>query len=194
MASNALFPSRNPLDKGARYLAILAALDLQRDAVANHGKRPFVALLLAPDNKTVLLSHFSISHVEHAESCLARLASIHYTQSYLWTCTLVSTWEPCAMCSGTIYWANIGRVLYAGSEEKLKEITGVGNAENFTMAMGCREVFARGQKNIVVEGPYSDLEALVVRDSEEYWRPVREKAERDQQERDTLAAIKTEKD
>ncbi|MCJ1391570.1 hypothetical protein MMC18_004434 [Xylographa bjoerkii] len=194
MSSNPLFPSRNTINKTDIYNAIFAAIQVQNDAVEHHQKRPFAAVLLGPDNKTVLLSHFSISHVDHAESCLARLASIHYTQSYLWTCTLVSTWEPCAMCTGTIYWANIGRVIYAASEEQLKEITGIGNAENFTMAMGCREVLARGQKDVLVEGPFSDLANLVVSESDKYWRPVREKAERNQREENRGPAVKTEQD
>jgi tRNA(Arg) A34 adenosine deaminase TadA len=40
--------------------------------------------------------------VNHAESSLARLAYCHYSKEYLWRCTLVSTWEPCAMCSGEL--------------------------------------------------------------------------------------------
>ena len=86
------------------------------------------------------------------------------------------------MCTGTIYWANIGGVVYAASEERLKEVTGVGNGENFTMAMGCREVLVRGQKDVFVEGPVEDLEGVVVVESDKYWRPVREKVEREQRE------------
>ena len=86
------------------------------------------------------------------------------------------------MCAGTIYWANIGGVVYAASEETLKAVTGSGNVENFTMAMGCREVFARGQKDVHVEGPFADLEERVVAESDRYWRPVREKVEREQRE------------
>ena len=194
MSGNPLFPSRNPITKTEISNAISAAIQVQSDAVEHHQKRPFAAILLAPDNKTVLLSHCSISHVDHAESCLARLASIHYNQPFLWTCTLVTTWEPCAMCAGTIYWANIGRVVYAASERKLKAITGIGNAENFTMALGCREVFARGQKDVYVEGPFSDLEDRVVSESDKYWRPVREKVERNQGKEDTRPAVETAKD
>lgn len=86
-------------------------LALQTAARSLHGKRPFAGILVGPDHETVLLQHQSVSHVDHAEASLARVASLHYSQRYLWGCTMYSTWEPCAMCAATIYWANIGRVV-----------------------------------------------------------------------------------
>ena len=55
-------------------------------------KRPFAAVLVGPDHETVLLTHQSVDHVNHAEASLARMGACHYTQEYLWTCTLYSTW------------------------------------------------------------------------------------------------------
>jgi tRNA(Arg) A34 adenosine deaminase TadA len=66
-----------------------AALTVQRRAVT-FGKRPFAAVLVGPDNETVLLSHQSIDQVNHAESSLARLSYSHYSKEFLWTCTLFS--------------------------------------------------------------------------------------------------------
>jgi len=152
-------------------------LTLQNKALHLHGKRPFAAILIAPDDEEVLLTHLSLDHVNHAESCLARLAASQYSPTYLWQCTLISTWEPCAMCSGTIYWANIGRVYYAASEAKLKELTGVGNPENFTMHLPCESVFAGGQKSVEVFGPIPRWEERVVVASDMYWKPAREKFE-----------------
>src|SRR5262249_52895775 len=86
--------TRMPLSKAQIDAALKRCLELQNTATSLHEKRPFAALLLGPDNATVLLTHFSISHVQHAETELARLASIHFSQKYLESCTLVSTWEP----------------------------------------------------------------------------------------------------
>ncbi|KAE9962991.1 hypothetical protein BLS_009808 [Venturia inaequalis] len=169
-----VFPPRSPEPSLEQIKSNLrACLGIQK-AAALQDKRPFAATLVGPDNKTILLSHFSISHVEHAESCLARLATIHYKSSYLWTCTLYCTWEPCAMCTGTVYWSNIGRLVYAASEEKLKMVTGEGNPENFTMSLPCRDVLKHGQKDIQVWGPIEDVENEVIEDSERFWKPVRE--------------------
>lgn len=153
--------------------ALRACLRVQNTAVNDHGKRPFAALLLGPDNVTVLATHFSISHFQHAESELARLAATQYSDSYLAKCTLVSTWEPCAMCAGTLYWSGIGRLLYAASEVKLKELTGADNSENMTMALPCRTVLSSGQRNIEVIGPVSTWQDKVMTESGRWWKSHR---------------------
>ncbi|HBJ98739.1 MAG TPA: tRNA-specific adenosine deaminase, partial [Delftia acidovorans] len=66
------------------------------------GRHPFGALLLAPDGETVLAEQGNIDTVTHAESTLARTAAANYPGAYLAQCTLVTTFEPCAMCAGTI--------------------------------------------------------------------------------------------
>lgn len=97
-----LFPARTAMTPDQLRAGVEAALAVQRRAVT-FGKRPFAAVLVGPDNKTVLLSHQSVDQVNHAESSLARLAYCHYDKAFLWQCTLVSTWEPCGMCTATIY-------------------------------------------------------------------------------------------
>ncbi|OQD87633.1 hypothetical protein PENANT_c005G11336 [Penicillium antarcticum] len=90
MSKTTLEPLTTPqLEKAATK-----ALSLQTTAQKTHQKRPFTALLLAPDNETVLLSSNSLSHVRHAECELARNAADNYDWTYLARCTLVSTWEP----------------------------------------------------------------------------------------------------
>jgi tRNA(Arg) A34 adenosine deaminase TadA len=64
------------------------------------------------------------------------------------------------MCSGAIYWAGIGRVVYGLSESRLKAMIGP-HPENLTMDLPCRTVFAAGQRAIAVEGPLLEEEAAV---------------------------------
>lgn len=80
------------------------------------------------------------------------------------------------MCAATCYWANIGRVVYAASEEKLLELTGEGNEENMTLRWPCREVFKKGQKDVQVWGPVEGWEDIVAEESDKYWKPIREGA------------------
>ncbi|CAK4029964.1 cmp deaminase [Lecanosticta acicola] len=180
MAPHSLFPPRPPQPTPEQIRSgIEACLVVQRRALTM-GKRPFSAALIGPDNESVLLTHQSIDHVNHAESSLARLAASHYTQPYLWQCTLYSTWEPCAMCTSTCYWANIGRIVYAASETQLGEITGLGNEENMTMSMPCRKVLEGSQKDVQIIGPVGGLDEVVVRESDVYWKPLREAKEKGQ--------------
>lgn len=130
------------------------------DAVARRamamGRHPFGAVLVAPDGETVLAEQGNIDTVQHAEATLARTAALNWPADYLWQCTLVTTFEPCAMCAGTAYWANIGRVVYGAEESALLALTG-DHPENPTLSLPCREVFARGQKRIEVIGPVAEV-------------------------------------
>jgi tRNA(Arg) A34 adenosine deaminase TadA len=80
------------------------------------------------------------------------------TEAELAKCTLYTSTEPCAMCAGAIYWTGIGRVVFALAETGLSRYTG-SHTENPTLDLPCREVFARGQKPIVVAGPLLEDEA-----------------------------------
>lgn len=132
------------------------------------GRHPFGALLVAPDGETVLAEQGNIDTVNHAESTLARHAASTWPGGYLRDCTLVTTFEPCAMCAGTIYWAGIGRVVYGASEEALLALTG-SHEENPTLSLPCREVFARGQKSVEVVGPVDALVGEMVEPHRGFW-------------------------
>lgn len=132
------------------------------------GNHPFGAVLVAPDNKTVLLTQCNIDSVNHAESTLARVAASNFTPDYLWNCTLYTAVEPCCMCAGTIYWANIGKVVYGVSEEKLLECTG-SHHENPTMSVPAEYIFDHGQKAIELIGPFDELNEAVVSLQKDFW-------------------------
>ena len=81
------------------------------------GNTPFAAILVDKEGN-VLLEQMNVEITEHkctghAETQLAERASKLYDRDFLWDCTLYTTAEPCSMCSGAIYWANIGHVVYA---------------------------------------------------------------------------------
>jgi tRNA(Arg) A34 adenosine deaminase TadA len=74
------------------------------------------------------------------------------------------------MCTGALYWANVGKLVYGLTEHRLLEMTG-DNPENPTFSLPCREVLERGQKDIVVVGPVedADLETRIAADHEGFW-------------------------
>nr|WP_145550601.1 nucleoside deaminase [Variovorax boronicumulans] len=148
--------------------ALRRADQVARRAMAM-GRHPFGALLVAPDGETVLAEQGNIDTVNHAESTLARHAAANYPGAYLAQCTLVTTFEPCAMCAGTIYWAGIGRVVYGAEETALFALTG-DHPENPTLSLPCREVFARGQRAVAVVGPVLAVEAEMVATHTGFWQ------------------------
>lgn len=77
------------------------------------------------------------------------------------------------MCAGSIYWANIGRVVYAARETQLRRLTGEGNEENPTLNVDCRTVFAGGQKSVEVVGPVEGWEEKVVESARGWWEQHR---------------------
>jgi tRNA(adenine34) deaminase len=54
----------------------------------------------------------------HAEMIAITAASNHLGAKYLSECTLFVTLEPCVMCAAAIKWAQLGRLVFAGSDPK----------------------------------------------------------------------------
>jgi tRNA(Arg) A34 adenosine deaminase TadA len=152
-------------DQCARHLR---RADTVARRAAAMGRHPFGALLVAPDGETVLAEQGNIDTVNHAESTLARTAAANYPGAYLAQCTLVTTFEPCAMCAGTVYWAGIGRVVYGAEETALLALTG-NHPENPTLSLPCREVFARGQRTVEVLGPVPDVAEEMIATHRGFW-------------------------
>ena len=137
-----------------------------------HGNTPFGAILVDQDGN-ILLEQENIEITEkncsgHAETSLMIAASKKYPKDFLWNCTLYTTAEPCVMCAGAIYWGNVGRVVYGVTEKRLLELTG-DNEQNPTFNLPCRTVFAAGQKDIEVIGPFPDIEDEVVDVHKGFW-------------------------
>ena len=88
-------------------------------AVATGLRLSTVESLVSADHETVLMEQGNVDSVNHAEAVLAREAARRFSPSELWPCTLVTTVEPCAMCAGTQYWANIGRTVFGIAEKAL---------------------------------------------------------------------------
>jgi tRNA(Arg) A34 adenosine deaminase TadA len=127
------------------------------------GQHPFAALVV-DENGKVLVEAQNQSRppdgdpTQHAELVAASKVARLVPPERLAKATLYTSAEPCSMCAGAIYWTNIGRVVYALSEQRLLGLTGA-NEENPTFSLPCREVFARGQHRVEVTGPLLEDEA-----------------------------------
>lgn len=136
------------------------------------GNTPFGCLLVDKEGN-ILLEQTNVELTTkkctgHAETQLIEKASVLYDKDFLWDCTLYSTAEPCAMCSGALYWSNIGRLVYGMTEKDLLGLTGA-DPQNPTFDLPCREIFARGQKDIQVVGPFPELVSEIAQVHVGYW-------------------------
>lgn len=155
------------MNKEQAILALAAANEVAAKAKAA-GKHPFGAVLIAPDGETVLLEAGNESTVRHAETELARAAADKFEPEYLWQCTLVTNFEPCVMCTGTIYWANIGRIVYGVAESSLLKLTG-NHEENPTLDLPCRDVIKASPKAVDILGPFEEVEEAVLQLHRGFW-------------------------
>ena len=147
------------------------AIEISKEA-REAGNTPFGALLVNKEGEIIMEQ----GNIEITEKSVQGTRKRHLQQEHLmnipesfwWDCTLYTTAEPCAMCAGAIYWANIGRVVYGMTERRLLELTG-SNEQNPTFDLPCRDVFAKGQKAIEVVGPVEAVEVEAAKVHEGYW-------------------------
>lgn len=92
-------------------------------AAREHGNHPFGAVLVDRAGQVVAEAENRVvtdgDVTAHAETNLVRHAGRQWSTPELAGHTLFSSCEPCAMCSGAIFWAGIGRVVFALSVEGL---------------------------------------------------------------------------
>jgi tRNA(Arg) A34 adenosine deaminase TadA len=140
-------------------------------AAREHGNHPFGSLLVDGAGDVVLEAENTVVTTRdvtgHAELNLVREAGSRFDPVELGGYTLYASTEPCAMCAGAIFWSGIGRVVFALSSATLGTIVADPTGA-WTLAVSCREVFARGGRAIDVRGPLIEDRARVVHDG--FWQ------------------------
>ena len=102
----------------------------------------------------------------HAETNLVRMIHQGSIETEPENLTLYASSEPCAMCSGAIYWSGIGRVVYGLSQERFYSIVG-GTRQQQALSLRCRDVLSKGGRPVEVVGPALEDEAAQVHD--DFW-------------------------
>ncbi len=160
-------PSQHETD----LIHLTRSIELADEAV-REGNPPFGSVLVSAEG--AVLAEAKNSHSVdrgpgHAESNLARLAARQLDIETLRGSTLYTSVEPCSMCAGTTYWAEIGAVVFGMTERRLGEMTG-DDPENPTQDLECRTIFASGRRLVEVRGPFDELEEQIVAQHLAYWR------------------------
>jgi len=143
------------------------AISLARNA-REHGNHPFGALLADEQGNILLEAENTVVTANdctgHAETNLMRAASKAFPPGILASCTLYTSTEPCPMCSGAIFWGNVGRVVFALSQAGLYSMTGDSPEK---LPLSCRDVLAHAGRDVELVGPALEDEARKVHEG--FW-------------------------
>lgn len=144
-------------------LFISQCYDLARQAVSN-GDHPFGALLVY-DGEVVLTAvntvHSNHDVTQHAELNLVSQAGKLLGYAALAESTLYTSTEPCAMCTGAIFWAGIPAIVYGCSASSLGQIAGG------TFVVSSRSLLSKATRPTQIVGPVLEAEGIVIH--QEYW-------------------------
>lgn len=135
-------------------------LTLAAQAVAK-GNHPFGALLVQ-DGQVILTAENTVVSgrdvTQHAELNLVSAASQQFDAHTLSQTILYTSTEPCAMCTGAIYWAGIPIIVYACSNESLGALF---TDQSETLTISAAEILQHGGRAVQLLGPLLEEPALV---------------------------------
>ena len=143
-----------PIEQQAMALAIAASRQASKA-----GDNPFGATLVSP---TAGILHTSRNTqnttgdcTAHAELVLVREATAKLGASSLHGATVFASGEPCAMCSGAMFWAGVSRVVFAATNQDIADALG-----GPSLPARCAEVLGPAQPAVAVEGGLLREEAV----------------------------------
>lgn len=136
------------------------AIEASRDAM-HAGDEPYGASLVSPGGELLMVArnrqHTDRDPTAHAEMVLVRQAAAALGLPALQGATVYASGEPCAMCSGALFWAGVARVVFAAPQADLAATLG-----GAVLPLTAREVLADARPALRVEGPALRDEALQV--------------------------------
>ncbi len=88
--------------------------------LAMDAKEVPVGAVITCNNRVIAKAHNQVETLTdataHAEIMAITSAEATLGSKYLMDCTLYVTLEPCVMCAGALYWAQLSRVVYAAAD------------------------------------------------------------------------------
>ena len=95
---------------------------LQEAEIAFYKNEVPVGAVIVMNNQIIARAHNLTETLNdvtaHAEMQAFTAAADFLGGKYLKECTLYVTLEPCQMCAGASYWAQLGKIVYGATEEK----------------------------------------------------------------------------
>ena len=143
---------------------IIRSYQLAKSAVEK-GNHPFGALLVI-DDKVVMTAENTVNTdndvTRHAELNLVSKAARELDMESLKRSILYTSTEPCAMCTGAIFWAGISTIVYGCSAAELGEIA------SGSFVVPSRELLKYGKRKVKVIGPILEEQGAEIHHS--FWK------------------------
>jgi len=149
------------MEQHEKYISV--CFELAETSVSK-GNHPFGALLLIGETihlsaeNTVITDH---DVTRHAELNLVSKAVRTLNPDELSSAILYTSTEPCAMCTGAIYWAGIRNIVFGCSAAKLGEIAGA------AFVVPCKDLLEFGQQHTLITGPVLEEQAAAMH--QKFW-------------------------
>jgi tRNA(adenine34) deaminase len=125
------------------------------------GNMPFGATAVAADGSLLWVAQndqvTSGDCTGHAELVLVREATAKLGAGALRGATVYASGEPCAMCSGAMFWAGVARIVFAASQHEIGAALG-----GAALPISTAQVLAGSSPAVLVEGPLLGDEAAAV--------------------------------
>lgn len=152
--------SDNTADREAMRLAIAAS----REAL-DAGNNPYGAVLVSARGEVLHVAanrqNSDSDITAHAEVVLVREAAARLGAAALAGSVVYASGEPCAMCSGALYWAGVRRIVFAAPSEVMNKLFG-----GEQLPIRCAEVLTGASRKVQVDGPlHCDDAVAVLRDA-----------------------------
>ena len=126
-----------------------------------NGDEPYGCLLADQDGNVVAEGECHVRRTgdptRHGEMMMILAAIEKVGAAALGSCSAYVSGGPCVMCTGAIYWAGVGRIVYAidiGASDNRDQTENGGKA---TLRTGFKEILETGSRRMVLDGPYPDL-------------------------------------
>ena len=146
---------------GSEVEHLRRAITLAQEA-RDRGNAPFGAILVGEEGGVLAEGRNTVMTggdvTGHAETNLVRSAYVAFDAGTLAAPTLYASAEPCPMCSGAIFSAGVGRVVYGLGAGRIREMFPP-DEENPVLRLSCRDVLAAGTRRTEVVGPVLEAEA-----------------------------------
>lgn len=144
------------IDTAPMELAIAASA-----SALEAGNMPFGAVLVDQDGQVLMVAqnNQNTQHdcTGHAELVLVRQASERLGPQSLRGNTVYASGEPCAMCCGALFWAGVGRVVFAATQDDIAQALG-----GPLLPISSHTVLAQTQPAVQVDGPFMAQAAIAV--------------------------------